>query len=242
MAKDRSITRNGPQLPNQPEIDTSMLHNGKNSPKRERGTENKHGLPREVPGKTPGGKDRHHCPMKGHTSDVRCVKKGCMIKCADCGIRISRFSGARCLPCNARETGRAREEKNAREIQKKIDAKLVRKGKMPASKNGSMAKMLLAPHPSGIRKRTGRVGERAPGRFSLRSPDSGRPFSSPQLSGDQFVDHDEIAGDEDDREDIQEDDDDQENFTADETQYGRRMEEDAALQRKIRESLFKLLS
>ncbi|GKT61631.1 hypothetical protein ColTof4_02735 [Colletotrichum tofieldiae] len=241
MAKDRSIKRNGPQLPNQPEMDTSILHNGEDSPKRERGPENKHGLPREVPGKTPGGKIRHHCPMKGHSSDFHCLKKGCMIKCTDCGIRISRFSGAKCLPCNAREAGRRREEKDARKAQERIDAKLLKKGKMPASKNGGLAKMLLAPHPSGIRKRTGRVGERAPGRCSPCSRDSALPSSSPQLSGEEFVDHDEMAEDEDEWEDIREDDNDQEN-TADETRYQRRMEEDAALQRKIHESLLKLLS
>ncbi|GKT45313.1 uncharacterized protein ColSpa_05494 [Colletotrichum spaethianum] len=243
MAKDRSVKRNGPQIPDQPGIDTSILYGGKKSPEIERRPENRHGLPRDMPGKTPGGKDRHHCSRKGHTSDFRCVKKGCMKKCPDCGTWTSSLNGSRCIPCRARETRRMRDEKDDRIEQEKADAKLAKKGKPTASKSGVMAKMLLAPQPCGIRKRVGRVGERAPGRFSRGSLDSGRRSPSPsQLSDEESAGHDETATDEDEWEGITEDVDHQDYVTADEAQYQRRMEEDAALQDKIRECLLKLLS
>ncbi|KAK2040808.1 hypothetical protein LZ31DRAFT_34051 [Colletotrichum somersetense] len=240
MPKDRSEKRSGPRLAGQPHIDTTILHGGRDLPERERGDENKHGVPREVAGKTPGGRDRHHCPKGGHSSDLICLKKGCMIKCAGCGIRVSRYSGAKCRACAARETGRLREEKEAREAQRRMDAKFARTGKLPK------AKFFHAPHPSGIRKRTGRVGVRALGRSSRRAQEYGR-FSSPQLSDDESVDYDAMVEDEDEWKDVQEgvdrqDDDYNDDTAAREVRYLQLLEEDAALQRKIRESLLNLLS
>ncbi|KAK1980705.1 hypothetical protein LZ30DRAFT_782548 [Colletotrichum cereale] len=236
MAKDRSEKRSGPRVEGQPFIDTSILHGGRTSPKRARTDENKYGVPRDVAGKTPGGRDRHHCPQNGHSSDLICLKKGCMIKCAGCGIHISRYSGARCRGCAARETGRLREEKEAREAKRKMEAKLAKKGKLP------VANVFLAPRPSGIRKRTGRVGMRALGRSSRRSQDPGRRSSSPQLSGEESADYDEMAKDEDEWEGVQEDVNLQDDTAAKEAHYQQLLEEEAVLQRKIRESLLNLLS
>ncbi|KAK1972461.1 hypothetical protein LY78DRAFT_676076 [Colletotrichum sublineola] len=237
MVKDRTLKRSGPQVAGQPAIDTSILHGGRPSPERERADENKHGVPRDVAGKTPGGKDRHHCPASGHKSDLICLKKGCMIKCAGCGIQISRYSGAKCRACAARETGKLRKEKEAREAQRRIDARLSKKGKSP------MAKFFLAPHPSGIRKRTGHVGMRALGHPSERSQDYGRRSPDPQLSGEESVDYDEMAEDEDEWEDAQDvDRQDDDDTAAKKAHYQQLLEEDVILQRKIRESLLNLLS
>ncbi|KAK1580117.1 uncharacterized protein LY79DRAFT_521403 [Colletotrichum navitas] len=239
MPKDRSEKRRGPQVTGQPYIDTSILHGGRASPERERTDENKHGVPRDLAGKTPGGRDRHHCPKGGHSSDLICLKKGCMIKCAGCGIRISRYSGAKCRACAARETGRLREEKEARDAQRKMDAKFAKKGKSPK------IKFFLAPYSSGIRKRTGRVGMRTLGRSSRRSrsQDYDR-FSRPQLSGEESVDYEEMVEDENEWEDVQDDVDRQEEneTTAKEAHRLQLLEEEATLQRKIRESLLNLLS
>ncbi|WDK17005.1 hypothetical protein CGRA01v4_08288 [Colletotrichum graminicola] len=240
MPKDRSETRRGPRVTGQPYIDTSILRGGRASPERERADENKHGVPRDVAGKTPGGGTRHHCPQRGqHTSDLLCLKKGCMIKCTGCGICISRYNGAKCRACAARETARLREEKEAREAQRKTDAKHAKKGKSP------QVKFFLASYPSGIRKRTGRVGMRTLGRSfrRSRSQDYGR-FSRSQLSGEESVDYDEMDEDESEWEGVQEDVDRQEDneTTAKEAHHLQLLEEEATLQRKIRESLLNLLS
>ncbi|KAK2004433.1 hypothetical protein LX36DRAFT_432738 [Colletotrichum falcatum] len=240
MPKDRTERRNGPQVEGQPAIDTSILYGGRAETERERALENKQGVPRDVAGKTPGGRDRHHCPQGAHSSDIVCLKKGCMVKCATCGIHISRYSGAKCRACAARKTGRLREEKQARQAQRKLDAKLARSGKSPK------AKSFLAPQASGIRKRAGRVGVRALARgSSRRSRGHGRRFSSPRLSGEESVDsgYDEMSEDECEWEDAEGDVDSQDDETAArEAHYMQLLEEEAALQRKIRESLLNLLS
>ncbi|CCF42528.1 hypothetical protein CH063_00430 [Colletotrichum higginsianum] len=253
MAKDRTTKRTGPQVGRQPSIDINIL-DGEYSAEKERSTENRHGVPREVPGKTPGGGDRHHCKRFAHKSDLQCLKKGCVVLCAECGQMISMLNGGNCRTCKSAATEAERKRKEAKAREEKERKQIEKYGKVRKSKG--VAKFLLAPRPSGIRKRTGRVGARALGRPSRRSQTPRLRSSSRELREEDFVnfygmemDLDDDMDDMDDDDgwkDIREEEEDVDRpddiATDDDDQYQRRVEQDAALQHRIRESLHKLLS
>ncbi|WQF85757.1 hypothetical protein CDEST_10771 [Colletotrichum destructivum] len=255
MAKDRTTNRTGPHVGSQPSIDINIL-DGENITERERSNENRHGVPRDVPGKTPGGKDRHHCKRFGHKSDLICLKKGCLVLCAECGRMISMLNGGNCWSCKSAATEAKRNRKKAKALEEKEKKEIEKYGKVRKSKG--VAKFLLAPRPSGIRKRTGRVGARALGRPSRRSQTPRLRSSSRELREEDFVnlygmdmdldnDMDDDMDDEDGWKDIREEEEEDvdrpdEIAPDDDDQYQRRLEQDAALQNRICESLHKLLS
>ncbi|TQN74077.1 hypothetical protein CSHISOI_01361 [Colletotrichum shisoi] len=264
MAKDRTSNRTGPDVGRQPSIDTSIL-GGDDTTERERSNENRHGVPRDVPGKTPGGKDRHHCRRFGHKSDLMCLKKGCLVFCAECGQMISMLNGENCWSCKSAATESKRNKKKANALEEKEKKEVEKYGK--ARKSKGVAKFLLAPRPSGIRKRTGRVGARALGRPSRRSQTPCLRSSSRELREEDFVnlygmdvdldvdvdmdldDNMDDDMDDDGWKDIREEEEEEEDVDRpddiapdDVVQYQRRLELDSALQHRIRESLHKLLS